>query len=162
MKVLFSEFIGGSKERAIYYNELLLAEILIAEGTPEKAAYIGMKDTLKVISRLYIRFIPSISFPFMQDGWARAYYPAGDLDRAIAEYEQLITFDPNSKDRRLINPKYHYHLARLYEEKGWSDKAIKEYEKFLDIWTDADKDLYEKQDAKKQLADLLKKKKNNL
>jgi tetratricopeptide (TPR) repeat protein len=144
------------KELAIYYNELLLAEISIAEGTPEKVAQISMKDTLKVISPLHPYWICTLNAPFMQDVWARAYYLAGDLDRAIAEYERLITFDPNSKDRRLINPKYHYHLARLYEEKGWSDKAIKEYEKFFDIWKDADDDLPEKIDAKERLAELKK------
>jgi serine/threonine protein kinase/tetratricopeptide (TPR) repeat protein len=153
MKILTSE-VNEWKEVEIYYNELLLAEILIAEGTPEKVAHIGMKDTLKVIGRLYSTFIPPINVPFMKDVWARAYYQAGDLDRAIAEYERLITFNPKSKDRRLINPKYHYLLAKLYEEKGWSDKAIKEYEKFLDIWKDADESLLEFIDAKQRLAKL--------
>ncbi len=156
MKVFFPEMDEYHRELAIYYSELLLAEILIAEGTPEKVPHIGMKDTLKVITRLHPRFICSLNVPFMHDVWARAYYQAGNLDRAIAEYECLITFDPKSKDRRLINPKYHYHLARLYEEKGWSDKAIKQYEKFLEIWKDADEDLPEKIDAKERLAKLKK------
>ncbi len=94
------------------------------------------------------------NLPFLKDLLARAYLQKGELDKAIAEYERLITFDPNSRDRRLIHPKYHYRLARLYEEKGWSDKAIKEYEKFLKIWKDADEDLPELIDAKSRLAKL--------
>ena len=71
------------------------------------------------------------------------YYKNGELDKAIAEYERLTNFDPNSNNRRLIHPKYRYRLAKLYEEKSWSDKAIEQYEKFLEIWKDADEDLEE-------------------
>jgi len=42
----------------------------------------------------------------------------------------------------------------LYEEKGSSIKAIEQYEKFLDIWKDADEDLPELMDAQKRLARL--------
>ena len=78
----------------------------------------------------------------------------GELDKAIAEYQRLITFDPDSKERRLIHPKYHYSLTKLYQEKGSSIKAIEQYEKFLEIWKDADEDLPEPIDAKKRLAKL--------
>ncbi len=67
MKVLFPEMDEYHKELAIYYSEMLLAEILIAENRPEKVAHIGMKDTLKVITRLHPRFICSLNVPFMQD-----------------------------------------------------------------------------------------------
>ncbi len=93
-----------------------------------------------------------LNIPSLQDVLARAYIQNGQLHMAITEYEKLITFDPNSKDRRLIHPKYHYRLAKLYQEKGWPEKAIKEYEKFLEIWKDADKNLPESIDAKKRLA----------
>jgi len=73
------------------------------------------------------------------------------IGKTISHYE-ILGF--SCKDRRLINPKYHYHLARLYEEKGWSDKVIIKYEKFLDIWKDADEDLLEFIDAKQRLAKL--------
>ena len=81
----------------------------------------------------------------------------GQLEKAITEYEKLITFDPKSKDRRMIPPKYHYRLARLYQEKGRSEQAIKEYKKFLELWEDADNDLPELKEAKKRLATLKEK-----
>ncbi len=36
--------------------------------------------------------------------------------------------------------------------KGWKDKAITHYEKFLDLWKNADHGIAEIEDAKKKLA----------
>ncbi len=45
-------------------------------------------------------------------------------------------------------------LGKIYEEKGWKGKAIEHYEKFLDLWKDADPGIAEVDDAKKKLAGL--------
>ena len=42
-------------------------------------------------------------------------------------------------------------LGKIYEEKG---KAIEHYEKFLDLWRNADPGIAEVEDAKKKLAGL--------
>ena len=47
----------------------------------------------------------------------------------------------------LIHPLYHYRLAKLYEDKAWTGKAIEHYEKFLDFWKDADPGFPEVDDA---------------
>ena len=94
------------------------------------------------------------NIPFEKDVFARAYHQSGELDKAIAEYERLITFDPRGEERLLIYPKYHYRLAKLYEEKGWVGKAMDQYEIFLEIWKNADEDLPEKPDAQRRLAAL--------
>jgi len=78
----------------------------------------------------------------------------GDLDKAITKYEKLIIFDPEKEGRFLIHPKYYYRLAKLYEQKVWEDKAIEHYEKFLDLWKDADSGMAEVADAKKRLTTL--------
>jgi tetratricopeptide (TPR) repeat protein len=93
---------------------------------------------------------------FLRDVLARAYRQMGELDKAISEYERLITFDPKSKERRLIHPKYHYRLAKLYEQKGWKGKAIEHYEKLLSLWKDGGSGIAEVEDAKKRLAGLKK------
>ena len=87
----------------------------------------------------------------MKDGLARAYSKAGQLDKAISEYERLTTYNPQGKDRYLIHPRYHYRLAVLYEEKGLKDKAIIQYKKFLELWAEADKNLPEPIDAKEKV-----------
>jgi len=47
-----------------------------------------------------------------------------------------------------------YALGKIYEQKGLKGKALEQYEKFLDLWKDADPDFTEVEDAKKRLADL--------
>jgi cytochrome c-type biogenesis protein CcmH/NrfG len=48
----------------------------------------------------------------------------------------------------------YYHLGVAYEESGWNNKAIEQYEKFLDVWKDADPWIEEAQDAKQRLTAL--------
>ncbi|NIP26045.1 MAG: hypothetical protein GWN67_07155, partial [Phycisphaerae bacterium] len=47
-----------------------------------------------------------------------------------------------------------YLLGKIYEKKGDNQLAIQNYEKFLDLWKDADPDLPDLIDAKKRLTRL--------
>jgi hypothetical protein len=51
-------------------------------------------------------------------------------------------------------PKGFYLLGKIYEMKDNRKLAIENYEKFLDLWKDADEDLPDLIEAKKQLAKL--------
>jgi tetratricopeptide (TPR) repeat protein len=139
------------KEQIYITHYLLQMEVKVAEGAYDKAIAVGEELIFKEVPDMNPKALWFVNIPSLQDVLARAYLQNGELDKAISEYEKLITFDPNSKDRRLIHPKYHYRLAKLYQEKGWKDKAIEEYEKFLEIWQDADKNLPEFVDTKKRL-----------
>jgi serine/threonine protein kinase/tetratricopeptide (TPR) repeat protein len=139
----------------ISYN-MFQMEVMVVEGAYENAIDIGEDIVFKEVPNMSLKALWFVNIPSLQDVLARAYIHNRELDKAITEYEKLITFDPNSKDRRLIHPKYHYRLAKLYQEKGWPEKAIKEYEKLLEVWKDADKDLPELVDAKKRLASIKK------
>jgi len=156
MKSHLQELDPAAKEQITFFYNLLCGDVLLAEGSVEKAIAVCKK-----VLPLEIPWLSTTSWdlavynaPFLKDLLARAYLQKGELDKAIAEYERLITFDPKTPERFLIYPKYHYRLARLYKEKGWKGKAIEHYEKFLDLWKDADPGIAEVEDAKKRLAAL--------
>lgn len=94
------------------------------------------------------------NLPYSRNSLAEAYHRFGLYDKAIAEYEKQIVFDPSGKDRRLVNPRYHYCLGIIYQEKGMKDKAINQFRIFLHLWQDADPILKEKEDAGKRLSQL--------
>ena len=74
------------------------------------------------------------NLPFHKDTLARAYLQAGMTKKAIGEYERLCAFHPESRDRRLIHPLYHFRLAGLYREQGRNDRALERYDHVLEIW----------------------------
>jgi cytochrome c-type biogenesis protein CcmH/NrfG len=94
------------------------------------------------------------NYPAERDVLARAYVQKGALDDAIAEYERLVRFDPDSNDRRLIYAKFHYRLGVLYEQNGQIEIAAQRFEMFLEICGDADPELAEVTDARRRMAAL--------
>jgi len=155
MKSAFPKITPFQKKWLTHYWNLLQAKVSLAEGSPDKAiAVLEKRSPLRSPHLQYTRSVIRYNAPFLKDVLALAYKQKGEIDKAIAEYERLITFDPKNPERFLIHPKYHYRLARLYEEKGWKGKAIEQYEKFLDLWKDADPGIAEVEDARKRLAGL--------
>jgi tetratricopeptide (TPR) repeat protein len=137
-----------------FREHFLHGEVLLAQDSAEKAIALCEKITPPPIPSMSIVNMASYNIPFLRDVLARAYQQKGEVDKAIAEYERLITFDPDSDDRQLIHPKYHYRLAKLYEEKGLNTRAIEAYEKFMEIWKNADPGTAEVDGARMRLSRL--------
>jgi serine/threonine protein kinase/Tfp pilus assembly protein PilF len=133
----------------------LRGEILLAEKSYDEAISV-LKDT-KQKKMPWIWRTQSIfgyNFNTTRALLAKAYKEKGDLDKAIEVYEHITDPNPENREGRLIYPKNYYELAILYEMKGSKAKAIRLYEKFLDLWKNADPGLPEVEDAKKRLAGL--------
>jgi tetratricopeptide (TPR) repeat protein len=133
--------------------KLIQAEVRLAEENAD-AAITAMKGVKHELPAMSPPILLSINLPVLQDVLPRAYLKKGQIDEAIAEYERLLAFDPDSNDRRWKHPIYHYRLAKLYEEKGWNGKAIEHYEKFLNLWKGADPGIAEVDEARERLAGL--------
>jgi serine/threonine protein kinase/Tfp pilus assembly protein PilF len=150
MKSLLSE-VTEDIELLEYYYDSLHGEILLAKNQNEEVVSSNIKTQSIQIPGMLTWSLLKYNQLFLRDVVARAYKQKGDLDKAISEYEMLVTFDPESKERRLIHPKYHYRLAKLYEQKGWEGKAIEHYERFLDLWKNADPSIQHVEDARKRM-----------
>jgi tetratricopeptide (TPR) repeat protein/DNA-binding winged helix-turn-helix (wHTH) protein len=80
-----------------------------------------------------------------EDCLANALLELGRYDEAIAEYQRILK----------INPQYplaHYHLGQAYDHKGDREKARAAYQRFLQIWHNADADVPEILAAQRRLA----------
>jgi tetratricopeptide (TPR) repeat protein len=137
-----------------FYYDSLHGEILLAKNRNEEVISSNRNTRSIKIPGMLTWSLLKYNQLFLRDQAARAYQKKGDLDSAISEYERLISFDPEREERRLVHPKCHYRLAKLYRQKGWEGKAIEHYAKFLDLWRDADPGLAEVEDARRRLARL--------
>lgn len=48
----------------------------------------------------------------------------------------------------------HYWLGRAYEASGWTDQTVQQYQRFLEIWQDADTEIPEIAEARAALSRL--------
>jgi serine/threonine protein kinase/tetratricopeptide (TPR) repeat protein len=156
MKSALTDVSRGQKEDLTENILLLQAEIHLAEGSVEEA----LVSLEKIVPSPGMRQFQPYNFYFLSNNWAqlkeqraRSYKIKGDLDRAISEYEKMISPDP-TKSNALIHPRYYYSLGKLYEQKGMKDKARRHYRRFLELWKDADPGIAEVDDAKAHLAAL--------
>jgi tetratricopeptide (TPR) repeat protein len=150
------KIILASGNLPLFNYDYLYFEVASAESDSLKAIEIfnEIRNNEEIPSIAFFELIIYTNKPYLIDGLARAYVNWGNTDKAIKEYERLITYDPSGKDRHLVYPVYHYELGLLYEKKGFNEKAIEQYRKFLDIWKNADHSFPQPEDARKRLEKL--------
>jgi serine/threonine protein kinase/Tfp pilus assembly protein PilF len=85
------------------------------------------------------------------DSLATAYYESGDLDKAMEQYERIAGLNAGRLGNGEIYVRSFYMLGKICEKQGNTVKAIEHYQKFLDLWKDADSGIVEVVDARKRL-----------
>ena len=73
---------------------------------------------------------------------------------ALSEYEKITLLTTGRSGWGDIYAKAFYMLGKIHQDQGSTADAVENYEKFLDLWKDADPSLSEVKDAKKRLASL--------
>jgi tetratricopeptide (TPR) repeat protein len=149
----YPHVLPGARQPATAFLDAMRGDLLLAEGKLADAAsvFVRCNEPKFLMIDLSLGALFNVSFPV--DGLARTYL-AGSADAAIAEYERLVSPDPNQRARLLIRPLDRYRLGVLYEEAGEDKKAIEQFDRFLTIWKDADPDIPELADARARRAAL--------
>lgn len=123
------------------------------------AIEIDSNDASKALEDLE-RAVRSLPYgPFEKDAGfihtlAEAYVRAGDLTRAREQYERIGKLTTGRLGSADLYARSFYHLGLIDEELDDQARARGNYQKFLDLWKDADPGLPEVKDARKRLAGL--------
>jgi len=88
----------------------------------------------------------------LRGGPARVKKAQGDLAGAMKIYRRLNTPDIGNKWSAILEPRYVLEVARLLDETGDREGARSEYERFLELWKDADEGLPELKETRTYLA----------
>jgi tetratricopeptide (TPR) repeat protein len=86
---------------------------------------------------------------------ALTLYRMGNLGEAVEQFRNAMNcYDIDRAYHIARAVLTHYWLGRTYEESGWHQQAIEQYETFLDTWKDADSGIEEVEDARARLSRL--------
>jgi tetratricopeptide (TPR) repeat protein len=138
----------GIHKKAIRLYYHLIGEIERANGN-YSAAIENFKMAISLVG--YGPLAKRLDFA---NSLALTYYESGDLESARDLYEKMNVFTTTRLENGDIYAKSFYMLGKICEESGNTAKAIEYYEKFLDLWKDADPGIAEVEDAQKKLAEL--------
>ena len=140
-------------------NQKLLRYFYLAQGKIERERQNcsnAIAEFEKAISLMPFQFDPILGNDnaTFHDSLALAYFRAEEFEKAREEYEKIITLTTGRLWDGDIYAKSFYMLGKIHEEQRDTAKAIENYEKFLDLWKDADTGLPEVDDARSRLAGL--------
>ncbi len=82
----------------------------------------------------------------------KLYLASGDYKKALETARRMQRFHTSFSTRAVQYPRSFYLMGQTHEEQGNAKLAIENYEKFLDLWKDADEGLPELIDARARFA----------
>jgi tetratricopeptide (TPR) repeat protein len=136
------------KNKRDYYNLLGMIEIE-KKDFPKAIKYFERAYSSKPAQSNWINNHALYVFPL-----GLAYFNSGNLDKSLGEYEKIIGMTAGRLWYGDLYAMSFYMLGKIYEKKEMMSEARQNYEKFLDLWKNADPGIAEIEDAKKRLAGL--------
>ena len=138
-------------QRGVKRNSLKLRGLIaVAKGDYDAAIQLLQQ----AVSMSIIQNPQDGDLAYFVEPLAQAYFMKGDWDKAREEYESIGLMTYGRQKHGDIYAKSFYMLGKIYEEVGKRREAKKNYERFLDLWKNADPGLPEVDDARVRLAAL--------
>lgn len=138
---------AGSNRKEARYNRYLVGRLNMERGQ--------FSEAVRNLN-MAIRMLPakdSLHAMFAETR-ARAVYMSGDLEQALKEYQAILQQVAPSPEYVYYQVISHYMLGKIYQELGRNAEAKGSYQEFLVRWQNADPNIPEVVDARKQLASL--------
>jgi tetratricopeptide (TPR) repeat protein len=139
---------SGLNRKAIRRYDHLMGAIELARDNTSKA--------LEYLERA-VQSLPYGPFekdPIFIDTLAEAYMRAGDLTKAREQYARIMALTTGRQSFSDLYSLSFYHLGQIFEKLGDKAGARENYQKFLDLWKNADPGLPEPADARTRLSSL--------
>jgi tetratricopeptide (TPR) repeat protein len=134
------------------WSNMLQGEIALAEGDLRGAAVAfsagepARKQIFWNAGEMVANNLPS------RDGLARVAKARGDVTGALQIYRRLLAYGNEHNWVSAFEPRYVFEIARLLDLAGDKKSARLEYERFLELWKNADEDLPELAEARQAVA----------
>jgi serine/threonine protein kinase/tetratricopeptide (TPR) repeat protein len=146
----------GEKEKAYNLTALnhLKREVLFAEKAYDQAIKVFAEGPPVKVNLSAPTTVQQKNMPFIADFAARAWLASGRTDKALEEYERLVSPEAAARESALIHPFSRLRLAAIYEAKGDLDRAVEQYQILVETWKDADAGIPEVAAARKKFAEL--------
>ncbi len=130
-------------ELALAAGDLAAAETAFAAGEPE------LKMPFSAVSPMACVLANDLLW---RDWQARTKKARGDSAGAIEVYLRLLTSDISAKWVAVYEPRFVLEMARLYDQAGDKAAARREYQRFAELWKNADPGLPELREARQRLS----------
>jgi tetratricopeptide (TPR) repeat protein len=110
------------------------------------------KGNLETARTFFERAAQASTHYYLRFRLAKTCLTLNRLSDAVAEFEKVLSrYDLIRARIPVAAVQAHYFLGLAYERSGWTDKAVDQYETFLDIWKDADESIEEVEEARERL-----------
>ncbi len=138
-------------KKLIRYHDHLLGMIAFEKG--------NLKESIPYLRQAaQSLYSPEDNLPRLQSYFfytlAQAYYQAENLNGARGELEKILSLNLGRIEDGNFYAVSLYTLGRIFEQLGQKETAIDHFERFLDLWKDADPEIPEVNDTRKRLSAL--------